>query len=99
MVLAGSTSVTLAGNAVTHNGAWGELIADLPDQEAPADNNPNPCQGGTYVPVPGGETCDYPAYRNGSEHNEFSGNGFFGNPSNGDLAPATARPAPRNRCR
>src|SRR5205085_650928 len=46
LVLGGSTYVTLYGNAVTHNGAWGEVIADLPDQEAPAPNNPNPCQGG-----------------------------------------------------
>src|SRR2546430_306311 len=96
MVLAGSTYVTLAGNAVTHNGAWGELIADLPDQEAPADNNPNPCQGGTYAPVPGGETCYYPAYGNVSENNQFSGNGFFGNPTNGDIGLSTMYHSPGN---
>jgi hypothetical protein len=96
MILAGSTYVTLAGNTVTHNGAWGELIADLPDQEAPADNNPNPCQGGTYVPVPGGETCYYPAYGNVSENNQFSGNGFFGNPSNGDIGLSTMYHDPGN---
>ncbi|TMK42580.1 MAG: hypothetical protein E6G56_00565 [Actinobacteria bacterium] len=96
LILAGSTYVTLAGNTVTNNGAWGALIADLPDQETPPASNPNPCQGGTYVPVPGGETCDYPAYGNVSENNQFSGNGFFGNPSNGDIGLSTALHNPGN---
>jgi hypothetical protein len=96
MVLAGSTYVTLAGNTVTHNGAWGELIADLPDQETPAANNPNPCQGGTYVPINGVETCYFPAFGNVSENNQFSGNGFFGNPSNGDIGLATETHNPGN---
>src|SRR5439155_3407205 len=96
MILAGSTYVTLSGNTVTHNGAWGELLADLPDQEASADNNPNPCQGGTFVPVPGGETCYFPAYGNVSESNDFSGNGFFGNPSNGDIGLSTMEHSPGN---
>jgi hypothetical protein len=96
MVLAGSTYVTLSGNTVTHNGAWGEVIADLPDQEAPAANNPNPCQGGTYVPVPGGQTCYFPAFGNVSENNQFSGNGFFGNPTNGDIGLATQPHNPGN---
>jgi hypothetical protein len=96
MILAGSTYITLAGNTVTHNGAWGELIADLPDQETPPANNPNPCQGGIYVPISGEETCYYPAFGNVSENNVFSGNGFFGNPSNGDIGLATAPHNPGN---
>ncbi|MFN8163081.1 MAG: hypothetical protein U0R26_04470 [Solirubrobacterales bacterium] len=96
MILAGSTYGTLSGNTVTHNGAWGELIADLPDQETPPAGNPNPCQGGTYVPVPGGETCYFPAYGNVSEDNTFSGNGFFGNPSNGDIGLSTMYHDPGN---
>ena len=96
MILAGSTYVTLSGNTVTGNGAWGELIADLPDQETPPASNPNPCQGGTYVPVPGGETCDYPAFGNVSENNHFSGNGSFGNPSNGDIGLSTGPHNPGN---
>jgi hypothetical protein len=96
MVLAGSSYVTLYGNTVTHNGAWGELVADLPDQETPPATNPNPCQGGTYAPINGVETCYYPAYGNVSEHNQFSGNGFFGNPSNGDIALATELHNPGN---
>jgi hypothetical protein len=96
MVLAGSTYVTLSGNTVTHNGAWGELIADLPDQEAPAANNPHPCQGGLYLPIPGLQVCYYPAYGNVSENNTFSHNGFFGNPTNGDIGLATLPHDPGN---
>ena len=96
MLLAGSTYDTLYGNAVTHNGAWGELIADLPDQETPPANNPNPCQGGTYLSINGLKTCYYQAYGNVSENNHFSGNGFFGNPSNGDIGLATLYHDPGN---
>jgi hypothetical protein len=96
MILAGSTYVTMSGNTVSHNGAWGELIADLPDQESPPADVPNPCQGGIYVPVPGSEVCYYPAYGNVSENNTFSGNGFFGNPSNGDIGLSTMLHDPGN---
>ncbi len=96
MVLAGSTYVTLSGNTVTNNGAWGELITDLPDQEAPAPNNPHPCQGGIFVPINGLETCYYPAYGNVSKNNHFSGNGGFHNPSNGDVGLSTLPHNPGN---
>jgi hypothetical protein len=96
MVLGGSTYVTLSGNTVTNNGAWGELIADLPDQEAPAPQNPTPCKGGIFVPINGVQTCYYPAFGNVSENNQFSGNGSFGNPSNGDIGLATALHNPGN---
>jgi hypothetical protein len=96
LILAGSTYVTLSGNTVTNHGAWGELIADLPDQEAPAANNPNPCQGGIYAPVNGVQTCYYPAFGNVSENNQFSGNGFFANPTNGDIGLATMYHNPGN---
>jgi hypothetical protein len=96
MVLAGSTYMTLSGNTVTRNGSWGELIADLPDQESPPADVPNPCQGGVYLPAPEAETCYFPAYGNVSEDNTFSGNGFFGNPSNGDIGLATAPHDPGN---
>jgi hypothetical protein len=95
MILAGSTYVTLSGNRVTHNGAWGELIADLPDQEQPPSDAPD-CRGGTVVSPPPNEVCLYPAFGNVSENNSFSGNGFFGNPSNGDIGLATAAHSPGN---
>jgi hypothetical protein len=39
---------------------------------------------------------DYPALGNVSENNQFSRNGFFGNPSNGDIGLATAAHNPGN---
>jgi hypothetical protein len=94
LLLAGSTYVTLSGNTVSNNGAWGELVADLPDQEPPAANNPNPCQGGTWAPA--AETCYYNAFGNVSENNTFSGNGGFKNPTNGDIGLATQYHDPGN---
>jgi hypothetical protein len=96
LILAGSRYVTLKGNTVTHNGAWGELIADLPDQEPPASNNPHPCRGGTYLPPPHAQTCYYRAFGNVSESNQFSRNGFFGNATNGDIGLATMAHDPGN---
>jgi hypothetical protein len=92
LVLAGSTYVTLYHNRVVHNGAWGELIADLPDQENPPPQAPS-CRGGILI-APG--NCYYQAYGNVSEKNQFSRNGFFGNPSNGDIGVATVPHNPGN---
>jgi hypothetical protein len=44
----------------------------------------------------GVQTCYYPAYGNVSENNQFSGNGSFGNPTNGDIGLATAPHKPGN---
>jgi len=94
MILAGSRYVTLAGNDVENNGAWGELIADLPDQEA-APAPYTQCQGGTIY-EPNSQICYFQAYGNVSENNTFSGNGYYGNPSNGDVALATLPNNPGN---
>ena len=62
MILAGSTYVTLSGNTVSHNGALGRADRrPARTRRPPPADVPNPCQGGIYVPVPGGETCYYPA--------------------------------------
>lgn len=94
MILAGSRYVTLAENDVEGNKAWGELIADLPDQEA-APAPYTQCQGGT-VYEPNTQTCYYQAYGNVSENNTFKNNGGYGNPSNGDVALATLPNNPGN---
>ena len=49
-----------------------------------------------WKPVNGSETCYYPAFGNVSENNKFSGNGSFGNPSNGDIGLSTAPHSPGN---
>ena len=91
LILAGSTYSTLYHNNVYNNGAWGELIVDLPDAETGIAN----CQGGIFVPPPVG-VCYYQAFGNVSLNNQFQNNGFFGNPSNGDIGLATIAHNPGN---
>ena len=88
LIFAGTTYSTMYGNVVERNGAWGELIADLPDQEPAPPQDPVQCQGGIWTGDATG-ICYYPAYGNQSLSNQFSGNGFFGNPTNGDVGLAT----------
>lgn len=93
IVLAGTRQITLYHNQITNNGAWGVLVADLPDQETPptAQNGEN-CQGGVYlVPPPPPVTgqaplCYFQALGNQVLGNNFAHNGGFGNPTNGDVA-------------
>lgn len=95
MILAGSRYVTMAGNRVTNNGAWGELVADLPDQESAPPWVRQQCQGGTFW-EPNTQTCYFQAWGNVSENNVFSGNGFYGNPTNGDIGLAALPNNPGN---
>lgn len=105
IVLAGTRQVTLSSNTVTGNGSWGVLVADLPDQEYPPTSvNGENCQGGTYLIPPGtpgqAPMCYFQALGNQVLANSFSGNGSFGNPSNGDAAlfsgPSTDMAAPHH---
>ncbi|HWG63823.1 MAG TPA: hypothetical protein VG253_19210 [Streptosporangiaceae bacterium] len=90
IVLAGTRQVTLYHNQITGNGSWGVLVADLPDQEYPPTTQTGQnCQGGVYLIPPGtpgqAPLCYYQALGNQVLSNSFSGNGGFGNPSNGDV--------------
>lgn len=89
LVFAGTENVAAYHNRFVHNGGWGIVLTDLPDQEAPPTNIGENCQGGTYVtpPVPGQDpVCYFAAYGNAVIGNVFQGNGAFGNPTNGDIA-------------
>ncbi|MFN2545747.1 MAG: hypothetical protein ABR600_14415, partial [Actinomycetota bacterium] len=90
-VLAGTRNVTLWHNRIEHNGAWGVLVADLPDQETPPPGAN--CQGGTQLPE---DTCLYQAWGNETANNTFKDNGFFGNDTNGDIGLATNEHDPGN---
>ncbi len=94
LVLAGSEYVTLTGNKIENNGAWGELIADLPDQEAAPARFGAQCTGGTWDPTT--QVCYFQAFGNVSLSNSFANNGFFGNQTNGDIGLATTVHAPGN---
>ena len=81
MVLAGTRNVTQYHNRIVNNGAWGTLIVDQPYMGTPPPFAQ--CQGGIYL-VPGQE-CYYQAFGNQVFDNTFEHNGFYGNPTNGDI--------------
>jgi hypothetical protein len=78
--IAGGRNDTVVGNTISHNGSWGVLVHDFPDTETPPAGSR--CQGGVNV---AGAVCYFAATGNEVANNAFAGNGFFANPSNGDL--------------
>jgi hypothetical protein len=78
--VAGGSFDTLSGNRIDHQGSWGIVIHDFPDSETPPPIST--CQGGVQLPG----VCLFIAKGNLVHDNRFAGNGFFGNPTNGDLA-------------
>ena len=91
VVLAGTRNITLWRNRAFHNGAWGVLVVDLPDQEKPPPGQH--CQGGIQGPD---DLCTFRAFGNVTAKNRFRRNGFYGNPSNGDIGLATTPHNPGN---
>ncbi|MGH8919249.1 MAG: hypothetical protein ACRD0H_13140, partial [Actinomycetes bacterium] len=101
MVFAGSRYSTMIGNRVEHNGSWGVLVTFFPDTSPENPHNVSNCHGGAPdQPVPGlgGQAvpCLFDAFGNQVRSNRFSGNGFFANPTNGDLADLTYGPPPED---
>ncbi|MGI8864756.1 MAG: hypothetical protein ACR2JH_10230 [Solirubrobacteraceae bacterium] len=86
MSLSGGRNDTVMDNRFVHNGAWGTILVPFPDSGPP-------CTGGTDV---SGQLCLYDEWGNAVQHNTYSGNGFFGNPTNGDIALTNAEPGPTN---
>ncbi|MDQ6660775.1 MAG: hypothetical protein M3Z24_07405, partial [Chloroflexota bacterium] len=80
--LAGGENDTVIGNEISNQGNWGIVINDLPDPETPPAINPHPCSGGVQL----GTICYFTGFGSTVAHNTLKSNGFFGNPTNGDLA-------------
>jgi hypothetical protein len=91
VVLAGTRNITLWRNRAVHNGSWGILVVDLPDQEKPPPGQH--CQGGIQQPD---DVCYFQAFGNITTKNLLRHNGFYGNPTNGDLGLATTPHNPGN---
>jgi hypothetical protein len=89
-VLAGTRFIALSHNRVEDNGGWGVVVVDLPDQETPPSDIGQNCQGGHYVIPPGtpGQEplCWFNVVGNAVIGNTFKHNGYFGNPTNVDVA-------------
>ena len=81
---------TVINNRVEHQGSWGIVVHDFPDTETPPPVNN--CQGGEQL----GSVCYFDAFGNRTADNLMIGNGFFGNPTNSDLADATKAHNPSN---
>jgi hypothetical protein len=92
--IAGGEYDTVTGNEIRDQGSWGILTSDGPDDETPPAGAH--CQGGIENnPLPG--VCLYQARGNLVYGNVFTHVGFFGNPTNSDLATETLGTyAPRN---
>jgi hypothetical protein len=85
IVLSGGRNNIVTGNSIYNNGAWGILLVPYPavEEEPPEDLKEFNCAGGVKVSE---EVCYYDDFGNEVISNTLKHNGFFGNPSNVDLA-------------
>jgi hypothetical protein len=88
VVLSGDHNNIVSGNTIYNNGAWGILLVPYPavEEEPPPDLKEDNCLGGTKVVIEGKTVCYYDDFGNEVTNNTLKNNGFFGNPSNVDLA-------------
>jgi hypothetical protein len=84
--ISGGRFDTVMGNRIVHNGAWGVLLVPFPDTDTPPPVAH--CQGGVETGALG-FGCLYDDWGNQIFENQFSRNGFFGNPTNGDIGQIT----------
>lgn len=104
--LSGGHNDWVRDNLVENNGAWGILVNDYPDSSSPT-GAADWCHGGEanfLVPPPYDKifgavvSCMFRGVGNLVERNTVQGNGFFGNPTNGDLGNAVLPNASNNNC-
>lgn len=77
MSISGGRYDTVLDNRFVHNGAWGNILVPFP-------GSGSPCTGGHPTP-PDDSTCIWDSLGIGVIGNTYSKNGFFGNPTNGDI--------------
>jgi hypothetical protein len=71
-------------NRIDNNGAWGIAFVPFPDTSQPPPVAH--CTGGADLSTPGSPLCYYDDWGSEFANNTFTNDGFFGNPSNGDIA-------------
>src|SRR5260370_30603629 len=94
--ISGGSYETVRANVIVRKGSWGIVTHDYPDPETPPPGSD--CQGG-FPGVPLSGWCLFPARGSLVYGNRFTGDGFFGNATNGDLATEALipqSPAPPN---
>jgi hypothetical protein len=82
--ISGGHNDTVRDNRIERQGSWGVVLHDFPDSETPPPGSD--CQGG----VQQSGVCLYLAYGNVVADNAFRQVGFFGNPTNADVANESA---------
>jgi hypothetical protein len=87
MTISGGRNDTVMNNQFLDNGAWGILFAPYPDGNTSSDGKT--CAGtkgldATSLGIPG-LACVYDPWGDVLLNNQFSGNGYFGNPTNADF--------------
>ena len=86
MTVSGGRFDTVMDNTISHNGAWGILFIPYAQQGKPSLHQTCTGSGGHKVP---GFGCVLDPEGDALLNNTFSGNGFFGNPSNSDFGQIT----------
>src|SRR5207244_13050794 len=88
VVLSGDRNNIVSENRIYNNGAWGILLVPYPavEEEPPPALKEDNCRGGIKVEIEGKPVCYYDDFGNEVTNNTLTHNGFFGNPSNVDLA-------------
>ena len=85
MTISGGRFDTVMHNRFERNGAWGTAVVFYPDSGPP-------CTGGVDAP----QLCLFDDWGNAVIDNSYVGNGWFGNPTNGDIAELTGTAGPSN---
>jgi hypothetical protein len=95
IVVAGGRNNVVTQNRVERNGAWGLLDVLFIDQGKPP--KVAHCEGGSATKNDDGTTtCLFDTFANRWTGNTLKGNGFFGNPTNGDLGEVSGKNKPGN---
>ncbi len=85
MTVSGATNDTVMDNTFANNDAWGTLIVPYPD--VPGATGVCTGSGGHLDVLPG--FCIYDPQSDALLNNTYSGNGGYGNPTNGDFGQIT----------
>jgi hypothetical protein len=88
MTISGGRDDTIMNNDFVHNGSWGALFVPFPDTDTPPAGVTCAGAGGTDFSALG-FGCVFDAQNDALLNNTFTGNGFFGNPTNGDYGQIT----------